>query len=96
MKRGSLSLPDYDGSEARKLKERIASQNHMQEGDPVKAASFIYKMVESRQIPTRILLGSSCISMVREKIEQWNKEIETYSSESCGTGISEKEKGEYV
>ena len=88
MKKGSLSISDYQDSEARKLKERIDSLNHMQEGDPAKAAAFIYKMVDRGSIPTRLLLGNSCISAVGEMLKHWSEEIDTYSSESCATGIS--------
>ena len=45
----------------KKTEAKMKDNNHKQAGDPAKAASFLYSIVESGKLPKRILIGNWCM-----------------------------------
>ena len=47
MKHAKTSLAAYEGSAVHAARDILAANNHKQEGDPAKAAAFLYSIIES-------------------------------------------------
>ena len=57
MKYAKNPMREYEGSAAHATRKFLADNNHKQEGDPAKAAAFLYDIVDSVKLPMRILRG---------------------------------------
>ena len=78
MKVAQKPMAEYDASPLRAARDFMETHNHMQEGDPVKAAKFLYGMVDSGKLPKRILIGKKCCTDVRNELLAQIDEIDSY------------------
>ena len=68
MKHAKTSLAAYEGSAVHAARDFLVANNHKQEGDPEKAAAFLYRIIESGKLPKRILIGKKCCEDVNRII----------------------------
>jgi hypothetical protein len=85
MKHAKTSLAAYEGSAVHAARDFLTANNHKQEGDPAKAAAFLYSIIESGKLPKRILIGKKCCEDVKAYLEERISEIESYLDESSQT-----------
>lgn len=85
MKHAKQSLPAYEGSKVHAARDFLAANNHKQEGDPEKAAKFLYKIIDGGKLPKRILIGKKCCEAVRDYLEDRIDEIDSYITDSSKT-----------
>ncbi|MBQ9614386.1 MAG: SDR family NAD(P)-dependent oxidoreductase [Lachnospiraceae bacterium] len=85
MKHAKTSLAAYEGSAVHAARDFLVANNHKQEGDPEKAAAFLYSIIESGKLPKRILIGKKCCEDVKAYLEERISEIESYLDESSQT-----------
>ena len=85
MKHAKTSLAAYEGSAVHAARDFLTANNHKQEGDPAKAAAFLYSIIESGKLPKRILIGKKCCEDVKGYLEERISEIESYLDESSQT-----------
>ena len=62
-------IDDYDAT-AGALRTWATQTNHAQEGDPVRAAAAILAVADSEEAPLHLLLGSSAISGIEQKLAE--------------------------
>ena len=60
-----------------------------QGGDPAKAAAFLYNIIESGNLPKRILIGKKYCADVKAYLEERISEIDSYLAESSRTDFDE-------
>lgn len=77
MVRSPRRLPDYDAL-FEPVRQARQEKSGKQLGDPVKAAHAMLALIESENPPTHLLLGSDALSLVRQKLEALNQEIEQW------------------
>ena len=82
-------MSEYDGNSVRHQQKFMEENNHKQMGDPAKAASFLYEIVDQETLPSRILIGEDCINAVEKDLENQLKEIAAYKEKSSKTAITE-------
>lgn len=85
MKYAKNPMPEYEGTAVHATSKFLADNNHKQEGDPVKAAAFLYGIVDSGTLPMRILIGKKCCEDVRGFLGDRISEIDSYIEESSQT-----------
>ena len=85
MKHAKISLAAYEGSAVHAARDFLEANNHKQEGDPAKAAAFLYSIIEGGILPKRILIGKKCCEDVKAYLEERISEIESYMDESTQT-----------
>lgn len=78
-------MPEYDGTAVHATSKFLADNNHKQEGDPAKAAAFLYSIIESGNLPMRILIGKKCCEDVRGFLGDRISEIDSYIEDSSQT-----------
>ena len=78
-------MSEYENTAVRATKEFLATHNHMQEGDPAKAAKFLYGIVSSGKLPKRILIGGKCCEDLKADLEAQIAEIDGYIAEASET-----------
>ncbi len=61
-------MPEYDGTSAHDTLRFMSDNNHKQAGDPQKAASFLYGLLQKRTFPVHITIGKGCSDLVRESL----------------------------
>lgn len=83
------TIADYADSNVHKTTQFLKDHNHKQEGDPEKAAKFIYKMTVKDSLPKRILVGKNCCEQVENDLEEQIREIDSYKNESSETDFEE-------
>jgi NAD(P)-dependent dehydrogenase (short-subunit alcohol dehydrogenase family) len=79
MVRTPRSVADYDAlfDPLRKAREEKSGR---QLGDPAKAAQAMLAVIDSAAPPTRLLLGSDALSLVRDKLAQMADEISAWET----------------
>ena len=85
MKHARQSLPAYEGSQVHAARDFLSANNHKQEGDPEKAAKFLYKIIDNGTLPKRILIGKKCCEAVRDYLKDRIAEIDSYIEASSQT-----------
>lgn len=91
MKYANNPMPEYDGSAVHATRKFLAENNHKQEGDPAKAAAFLYSIVNSGKLPMRILIGKKCCDDVKAVLQSHIEDIDSYYAESSKTDFEEGE-----
>ncbi|VEI70265.1 oxidoreductase [Serratia rubidaea] len=84
MVRAARSISDYDDSFGPIREARMTRSGH-QPGDPCKAADAILQLIDSPAPPTALLLGSDAVTLVREKLQRMQAEINTWETVSGST-----------
>ncbi|MBS0973252.1 oxidoreductase [Serratia rubidaea] len=84
MVRAARSISDYDDSFGPIREARMTRSGH-QPGDPRKAADAILQLIDSPAPPTALLLGSDAVTLVREKLQRMQAEINAWETVSGST-----------
>lgn len=84
MVRSPRSISDYDHSFGPIRETRMQRSGH-QPGDPVKAARAILQLIESPNPPASLLLGSDAVTLVKQKLQQMNADIDRWREISLST-----------
>nr|WP_314423607.1 oxidoreductase [uncultured Erwinia sp.] len=84
MVRSARSIPDYDAL-FDPIRQSREEKSGKQLGDPVKAAHAMLAIMESQNPPVHLLLGSDALSLVRQKLAAFGKEIEEWGKLTCST-----------
>ena len=87
MKLPKASLAEYEGSAVHQARNFLMTHNHMQEGDPAKAARFLYSIVAAGTLPRRILIGKKCCNDVRADLARQLADIDAYYEASSQTAF---------
>lgn len=84
MQRTARSIADYDAlfDPVRKARE---AKSGKQPGDPAKAARAILAVIEADAPPTHLLLGSDALQLVRGKLADLGRELDTWEEVSVST-----------
>ncbi len=78
-------LEAYKATGAHEAAKFLKENNHMQAGDPAKAARFLYRILQRENLPSRILIGESCCTQVKTDLQNQLREIESYEADSSQT-----------
>lgn len=84
MVRAARSISDYDDSFGPIREARMTRSGH-QPGDPRKAADAILQLIDCPAPPTALLLGSDAVTLVREKLQRMQAEINAWETVSGST-----------
>ena len=84
MVRSARSIADYDALFA-PIRAKRAARSGKQPGDPAKAAQAILKIVAAKYPPTRLLLGSDALELVRDKLLQMHSEMKAWETLTLST-----------
>ena len=85
MKSARNPIPEYDGTPAHNAVAWLSTHNHQQDGDPVKAAAFVYREMMKETVPGILLLGRSCCDAVRSLYAKTLAEIDGYYEDTSKT-----------
>ena len=78
-------MPEYDGTPAHDTVKYIDENNHLQSGDPAKAAEAVYRIAVSDRMPKRLALGSACVAGYREFLQSQLDELASYEEMAVAT-----------
>jgi NAD(P)-dependent dehydrogenase (short-subunit alcohol dehydrogenase family) len=78
------SFPEYAATVGA-MRDFAASANHAQPGDPTKLSKAIMKLVDSKEPPLRLPLGSDTVHKITEKNQFVQKELETWKHLAIST-----------
>ncbi|QWA12427.1 oxidoreductase [Sodalis ligni] len=84
MVRSPRNIADYNAIFDPIRKAREEKSGH-QLGDPAKAAQAILRLIESREPPAHLLLGSDALALVRDKLTQYALEIDAWEKVTRST-----------
>ena len=84
-----LFATDYFGlvqvTRAHDTVKYIDENNHLQSGDPAKAAEAVYRIAVSDRMPKRLALGSACVAGYEEFLRSQLAELESYREMAAAT-----------
>ena len=80
-------IDDYDGT-AGAVRSRAATLNHQQPGDPDKLATAIVTLVEAKEPPLRLPLGTDAIARIEEKHAFVEGEVRAWRSLAASTDFT--------
>ncbi|GAA1265019.1 short-chain dehydrogenase/reductase [Planotetraspora silvatica] len=80
----TAQISDYSASSGA-MRHNAVMVNHVQRGDPVKAAAAIVDIAESPRAPLRLQLGADCVERVEEKLATVRRELDTWRAVSVST-----------
>jgi NAD(P)-dependent dehydrogenase (short-subunit alcohol dehydrogenase family) len=83
-------IPDYKET-AGKSREYFQTQSGKQAGDPQRAVEAIVAAVSAPQPPVHLLLGKIALTRFRSKLQQWQKDLDTWEETSLGADFPEGE-----
>jgi len=86
MVRAPRKIADYDVIIG-PVRERRQKNSGRQPGDPIKGARAILTLVESPDPPVHLALGTESVRLIREKICDLKKEIDTWEQVSVATSF---------
>jgi NAD(P)-dependent dehydrogenase (short-subunit alcohol dehydrogenase family) len=84
MVRSGRSIADYDAI-MDPVRQARQAKNGRQAGDPAKAAQALLKVVEARDPPAHLLLGTDALQLVRGKLAALSEEIAAWEAVSSST-----------
>ncbi len=87
MTRAPRTIPDYDASFAPSRQTR-EQRSGKQNGDPVKAADAMLRILAEPNPPAHLLLGPDAVKAVTDKLTSLQAEIETWRSLSESTNLA--------
>ena len=82
-------MPEYDGTPAHDTVKYIDENNHLQSGDPAKAAEAVYRIAVSDRMPRRLALGSACVAGYEEFLRSQLEELTSYREKAAATDFEE-------
>ncbi|GII31126.1 Rossmann-fold NAD(P)-binding domain-containing protein [Planotetraspora mira] len=80
----TAQISDYSASSGA-MRRTAVMVNHVQPGNPVKAATVIVDVAESPRAPLRLQLGADCVERVEEKLATVRRELDTWRAVSVST-----------
>ena len=83
------SIDAYDGTPAHAAGAWLSENNHKQQGDPERAAAFVYKMAVSETLPGILTVGRDSCDGYLKHMEEIRNEIESYYEEAVQTDYTE-------
>jgi NAD(P)-dependent dehydrogenase (short-subunit alcohol dehydrogenase family) len=86
MVHGSRSIADYDAV-VEPLRASLAARSGKQAGDPAKAGRAILQLVESKNPPAHLLLGTDVLEAVRANLKSFEKEIAEWEAVTVSTNF---------
>jgi NAD(P)-dependent dehydrogenase (short-subunit alcohol dehydrogenase family) len=86
MIRTERTITDYDAL-FDPIRERRQAVSGKQLGDPAKAAQALLKLVEAKEPPVHLLLGSDALKLVRDKLADMAREIDAWEGLTRSTDI---------
>ena len=63
----------------------VATNNHLQRGNPVRLAAAIIDLTETEKPPLRLQLGADSVARIEAKLEQVGRELEEWRSVAVAT-----------
>ncbi|EOO00869.1 putative estradiol 17-beta-dehydrogenase protein [Phaeoacremonium minimum UCRPA7] len=84
--RAARDLAVYDGTPAHEVRKGLEQYNNNQPGDVAKGARVIVDVLTKRgvaagrEIPVRLVLGSDCVEVIRQKIRETEKILEEWEA----------------
>jgi NAD(P)-dependent dehydrogenase (short-subunit alcohol dehydrogenase family) len=79
---------DYDATAGQTRQSRNTT-NHAQPGDPVKAAQAILTIVDAEDPPTRLQLGTDCLTRVQDKLDRVAHEMAQWHDLATSTDYAD-------
>jgi NAD(P)-dependent dehydrogenase (short-subunit alcohol dehydrogenase family) len=79
MQRSPRSIADYDAL-FEPIRQARKDKSGKQLGDPAKAGKAILALVELPEPPAHLLLGSDALGLVRDKLAQMGRDIDTWET----------------
>jgi NAD(P)-dependent dehydrogenase (short-subunit alcohol dehydrogenase family) len=87
MKQSAVRLEDYAGS-AGKARDNVLAGHGKQQGDPVRASHAIIAALESDRPPLHLVLGGDALDLVRAKLEDLRRDLDTWEHLTRSTGYA--------
>jgi NAD(P)-dependent dehydrogenase (short-subunit alcohol dehydrogenase family) len=87
MVRSDRSIADYDAL-FNPIRQARIDKSGKQNGDPVKAAQVLLQLMELENPPTRLLLGSDALKLVREKLAAQAQDLKRWEDVTLSTDIT--------
>lgn len=84
MVRSERNIADYDAL-FDPIRSARQEKHGKQLGDPSKAATAILKLIAMKHPPTRLLLGSDALALVRAKLSEMQAQIDANEALTCST-----------
>lgn len=81
------TIQDYSGS-AGQIRDWVQQTNHVQPGDPVKAAAAIVELAQADEPPLRLQLGADCVARVEAKLAYVADELTKWRRTALATGAT--------
>ena len=82
-------MPEYDKTPAHGVVEWLRENNHKQQGDPEKAAAFVYKTVTADTVPVVLTIGKDCSDVSKACYKSVIDQINSYYEDTCKTAFDE-------
>ncbi len=82
-------MPEYDGNAAHDVVRWLAENNHRQQGDPAKAAAFLYEAVTGENIPSLLVIGKDCADASLRHYSRLLEGIRSQYDGACRTSFEE-------
>ena len=93
LQQAASNIPDYAGTAGPRRKENDATHG-TQPGDPVRASRLLVDLVESGDLPFRLLLGSDAVRIVGDEMAEQRREFEGWKARSASTDFRSGESKE--
>lgn len=81
-------IPAYKDT-AGKAREYLQTQSGKQAGDPQKAIEAIIAIADAPEPPVHLLLGKIALKRFRDKLAQWNKDLDAWETLTNGADFAE-------
>lgn len=81
-------IPAYKDT-AGKAREYLQTQSGKQAGDPQKAIEAIIAIADAPEPPVHLLLGKIALKRFRDKLAQWNKDLDAWETVTNGADFAE-------
>jgi NAD(P)-dependent dehydrogenase (short-subunit alcohol dehydrogenase family) len=82
-------IGDYDESVG-KTREMAAERNHAQQGDPGRLGQALLRLVNAKEPPLRLPLGTDAVQGVEAKLKYIESELESWRAVSASTDFDQK------
>lgn len=84
LKQSATVIGDYAQTAGLRRKDKDKSDG-TQKGDPSRAAEALIKLLEGKDLPFRLLLGSEAVAMVTDELDSQREEIDAWKHVSLST-----------
>lgn len=88
LKESNIRIKDYKNTAWKTRPENLNEENHPLNGDPVKAGKLIANIVDKKDLPLRLQLGSDSVSFVKNNYQKRLDEVKLYENLSKKTDFS--------